>query len=220
MRDRTIAALYVEVGGVYYGDSRFDPWGVSRDARRYKGPYRVIAHPPCKRWGRYWSGGPSAKASYLKGDDDGCFAAALWAVRTFGGVLEHPEASHAWVWFGLERPQKSGGWTGLDAFGGRSCCVEQGHYGHKARKATWLYAVDCQERPLTWGPSSGVRFDEGFHTAAERAAARYSGVKPVKRLTAAERLATPERFRDMLADIVGQPQGSLRTSKSGGIDEG
>jgi hypothetical protein len=31
-------------------------------------------------------------------------------------------------------------WTGPDRFGGWVCQVEQGHYGHLSRKATWLYA--------------------------------------------------------------------------------
>lgn len=195
-----IAALFVETGGVY-DQPGIDAWPVERDARLYRGPHRVIAHPPCKRWGRYWGGGPSANEPRHKGDDQGCFAAALWAVRTFGGVLEHPEASHAWNWFGLERPKKSGGWTGLDIYGGRSCCVEQGHYGHKARKATWLYAVLPEVPELTWGPAEGIRLDAGFHSAEERARAgkhkRDSG-----RLTAHEAMATPEPFADLLISMV------------------
>lgn len=36
----------------------------------------------------------------------------------------------------------------------RACHVEQGHYGHRARKATWLYAVNLRSYPdLIWGPS-------------------------------------------------------------------
>ena len=198
-----VAALYVEHGGVYYGLEGVEPWGLpERDAREYAGPHPVVAHPPCKRWGRYWPGGPSVRVRKHKGDDNGCFAAALWAVRTFGGVLEHPEASHAWRWFGLERPDKAGGWAGLDWYGGASCCVEQGHYGHRARKATWLYAVGVNiHQELTWGRASGIRLDAGFHSAEERAAAG-KHERDRNRLTAHEALATPLAFRDALLDMA------------------
>ena len=99
-----IAALYVAEGGVYSGLSDVEIWPESRDARLYAGPWPVVAHPPCQRWGRYWSGGPSAKVRRVKGDDGGCFAAALASVREWGGVLEHPEASSAWAAFGLAAP--------------------------------------------------------------------------------------------------------------------
>lgn len=48
-------------------------------------------------------GGPSALKKRFKGDDEGCFKSALTDVRTWGGVLEHPEASHAWAACGLAR---------------------------------------------------------------------------------------------------------------------
>ena len=199
-----IAALFVEKGGVYYGLPDVDPWDIERDARKYAGPHRVIAHPPCERWGRYWSGGPSAKVRRLKGDDGGCFAAALWAVRTFGGVLEHPEASHAWDWHGMKRPSGEGGWARADRWGW-TCQVEQGHYGHPARKKTWLYArvwYPWQLPELKWGPSSGRRLDEGFHSKEERAAARAAGVPPRPRLSKVENLTTPKPFADVLLGIA------------------
>ncbi|MGE0451731.1 MAG: hypothetical protein AB7Q29_19310 [Vicinamibacterales bacterium] len=118
-----------------------DAWTQPRDARTYAGPYPVVAHPPCARWGRYWHGGPSAKVRRVKGDDEGCFAAALDAVRRWGGVLEHPAASSAWDEFGLKCPPRVGGWIVADWQGGWTCCIDQGHYGHRAQKATWLYAV-------------------------------------------------------------------------------
>ena len=197
-----IAALYVETDGAYFGLPNVEPWDVTRDAREYAGPWPVVAHPPCKRWGRYWSGGPSAKVRRKLGDDGGCFAAALASVRRFGGVIEHPEASHAWLHHGLNKPPRFGGWVVADWFGGWTCCVEQGHYGHKARKATWLYAFGCELPKLIGGPSSGVRVDAGFHTTEERRAARMAGRAPVKRLSAIERLATPVAFRDLLILIA------------------
>jgi hypothetical protein len=193
-----IAALYVQTNGVYFGLPDVNPWDEARDARLYDGPYPVVAHPPCERYGRYWSGGPSAKVRRELGDDGGCFAAALAAVRAFGGVLEHPEASRAWELFGLGRPPKRGGWVAADDRGGWTCCVEQGHYGHRARKATWLYASGIRLPSLRWGASSGERLEDGFHSTEERRAARAAGIAPVKRLSQAERINTPIEFRDVL----------------------
>jgi hypothetical protein len=193
-----IAALYVETAGAYFDLDGVDPWDEARDARFYAGPHPVVAHPPCKRWGRYWSGGPSAKVRRRLGDDDGCFASALCAVHQWGGVIEHPEASHAFRVFGLGRPKRGAGWQPATDGIGSICCVEQGHYGHRARKATWLYAVGCVLPALIWTPSEGkTRMEPGFHSAAERAAAPASARK-APRLSAAERLATPAEFRDIL----------------------
>lgn len=80
-----IAALYVETGGAYYGLPHVDPWDKDRDARTYGGPHPVVAHPPCERWGRFWHGSTRKPHQFKLGDDSGCFAAALDAVRTFGG---------------------------------------------------------------------------------------------------------------------------------------
>jgi hypothetical protein len=198
----TVAALYVERGGIYSSLPNVDPWPIDRDAREYRGPATVVAHPPCKRWGRYWSGGPSARVRRRKGDDGGCFAHALWTVRTFGGVIEHPEASHAWPWFGLTKPARKGGWTELDSYGGRSCCVEQGHYDHRARKATWLYAVTGQYPELLWGPSKGLRLDAGYHSAAERRSCPRKHTRDTARISAKECAATPRRFAEVLIGIA------------------
>lgn len=196
-----VAALFVATGGVYFNQPGVEAWDITRDARRYAGPYPVVAHPPCERWGRYWHGGPSAKVRRIKGDDDGCFASALASVRCWGGVLEHPEASHAWAHFGLCRPR--GPWIPADEYGGWTCCVEQGWYGHLARKKTWLYAKGVELPQLNWGKAPGCqRLDEGFHSAEERRAARAAGQKPRKRLSTAQNIATPIAFRDLLIDIA------------------
>lgn len=196
----TIAALYVATGGCYYGLSDVDPWDEARDARLYAGPWPVVAHPPCARWGRYWSGGPSATVRRQLGDDGGCFAAALAAVRTWGGVLEHPEASHAWHRFGIPRPPRWGGWIATIC-GGWTCCVEQGHYGHRARKPTWLYVHGCVPPELRWGPSAAsLRLDAGYHSAEERRKAVRRGA--LERLSKRECAATPLAFRDLLLDLA------------------
>lgn len=196
-----IAALYVMTHGPYFGVAGVDPYDIRRNALRYNGPWPVIAHSPCQRWGRYWSGGPSAKVKRKLGDDGGMFAHALSCVRRFGGILEHPEASHAFAHYELPIPKWSGGWTAPDRFGGRSCCVAQGNYGHLARKMTWLYAVGIEFKELKWGPCKGsLRLDEGFHSKEERARATKRGVR--ERLSSKQRAATPVPFRDLLIELV------------------
>lgn len=199
---QTIAALYVLADGPYAHLPDVEVWDVTRDARRYPGPYPVICHSPCARWGRYWSGGPSASVRRTLGDDDGCFAAALEAVRRWGGVLEHPEASHAWSFYGLCRPPRQGGWISAGLCDpGWTCCVEQGHYGHPARKATWLYACGVQLPSLRWGPSGQrLRLDEVFHSSEERRRAVRTG--RCQRLSRRQRAKTPEPFRDLLLSIA------------------
>ena len=139
------------------------------------------------------------------GDDAGCFASALASVRRWGGVLEHPEASHAWRRFGLVAPRIQCGWEPAGDFVGWTCRVEQGHFGHRARKATWLYAVGVHLPSLPWGPSrSTVRLDDGFHSKEERRRFRRlaKGASAGGRMGKRERLATPIPFRDLLLSIA------------------
>ena len=210
----TVAALFVAKGGCYYDLPGVDPWDAERDARRYQGPHVVVAHPPCERWGRYWSGGPSAKVRRRLGDDEGCFASALASVREWGGVLEHPEASHAFKHHGLQRPEWRKGWRPRAHTYEWTCCVAQGNYGHRARKLTWLFWTGDGKPPeLDWSiPEPRSRLDYGFHSAKERAERR-SVVAPLvnaSRLRTEENLATPPAFRDMLLDLARRARPSVQ----------
>jgi hypothetical protein len=151
-----IAALYVESGpGGYAGIPDVDPWDIVRDARKYEGSDPVVCHPPCQRWGKFWHGSTRNPHQFKMGDDGGCFKAALATVRRVGGVIEHPAGSHAYdkEFFNLRKPPTEGGWVGPDEFGGYTCRVEQGMYGHFSNKATWLYAVPkgAELPELRWG---------------------------------------------------------------------
>lgn len=200
-----IAALYVEKDGAYFGLPEVDPWGIERDARLYTGPHPVVAHPPCQRWGKYWHGGVNRPHQFRMGEDQGCFASALTAVRNYGGVLEHPADSNAWDWFGLRKPPRRGGWVPADSFGGFTCYVEQGHYGHMSRKATWLYAaVPEQHLPeLRWG-HAGQRIHPvaleryGYEKARRIGMMAMIGGKDKTKI----RDATPPEFRDVLLAIA------------------
>ncbi len=203
-RWKLIATLFVETNGIYFNDKRIDPWDMQRNAKNYKGPHRVIAHPPCQRWGRYWGGGPmkhGTKNQELLGNDDQCFAHALWCVRTYGGVLEHPEASHAFAYYGLTKPPRNGGWIGPDKFGGYVCCVSQGYYGHRGQKLTWLYAVNTNRPELKWGKCPGKQLmEDGFHSKEERA--RLVKTEICQRMSVKQRAATPKEFKELLIELV------------------
>ncbi len=158
----TVAALFVDPQGVYprlLGPEQC--WDASRDARTYAGPWPVVAHPPCQLWvnlaavnfKRY--GGEHNRP----GNDGGCFAAALAAVRRWGGVLEHPAFSNAWAAHGILRLHPGTGWRKRGAGDWETwvCEVWQSAYGHKARKRTWLYYVGHRApAELDWSRKPGT----------------------------------------------------------------
>lgn len=216
----TVAALFVEAGGSYYGLPDVDPWDEARDARKYAGPWPVVAHPPCQRWGKFWAGQPAWIARTgerkVKGDDGGCFAAALAYVRHFGGVLEHPWGSHAWPHFGLNAPPREGGWIIADDYGW-TCCVEQGRYGHYARKPTLLYAVGVKLPELRWGVSE-PSFPQWAIDRYGLAKCKRAGELAFKGggKDNSHRIGTPPEFRDLLlgmARTVPARAGSCATSR-------
>jgi hypothetical protein len=194
-----IAALYVEKNGTYFNIPDIDPWDESRDARKYCGPYPVIAHPPCARWSML-AGLVEARHGYKKGDDGGCFQSALNAVRKFGGIIEHPAYSAAWKFFDLPRPNRNGGWAGNDEQG-YSCHVEQIKYGHVARKATWLYVFGISKKDLPelkWGCVSANEAKVLVSWCKNRVKSTDSR----KRISKKAASKTPIEFRNMLLDLV------------------
>lgn len=200
-----IAALFVETGGIYFGLPNVDPWDQERDARRYAGPWPVVAHPPCERWGRFWHGSTRCPHQFELGADDGCFAAAWRAVNAFGGVIEHPADSHAWDAFGIARPSRCGGW--IKSGHGWTCYVEQGFYGHDSRKPTWLYAAGFLPPPLRWGRGPQrlhpvALAKHGYEKARRIGVMAMIGGKDKKKI----RDRTPIEFRDLLLSLATQTQ--------------
>jgi hypothetical protein len=186
-----IAALFVERGGCYWDLDGVDPWDKERDARLYAGPHPVVAHPPCARWCRL-AGLVEARWGHKRGEDGGCFEAALRSVRTWGGVLEHPAYSDAWPAFDLPRPGRRGWQRGT--CGGWLAHVEQGAYGHPARKPTWLYAFGVDLPPMAWGRSKATAWVSwcGNHNHGQER----------KRIGKAHAARTTEPFRDLLLGIA------------------
>lgn len=198
-----VAALFVRADGPYANRPDVDAWTVDRDARLYSGPWPVVAHPPCARWGRF-----AEAYGHAAGDDEGCFAAALRSVRSFGGVIEHPEASIAWARFGLPRPEKHGeGWVRSLFDPGWSCSVDQGVYGHATRKRTWLYWCG-RGRPseLDWRDGSKPTPLPGQDYAYIARNARIMALKAagviVRGLGRDERELTPPAFAEALIGLA------------------
>lgn len=201
-RPRLVAALFVDPNGIYAGLPDVDVWDEARDARLYAGPWPVVAHPPCQRWCRF-AKGIETRYGYKVGDDDGCFEAALAAVRRYGGVLEHPAGSLAWDHFELPKPKATQGWTASLTEYGASCYIEQGRYGHPMRKATWLYAYGIDPLNLRWGrriDSERGEFKWGsrlYKPEQDRDRPRCDS----------EHSVTPPAFRDVLLALASSAQG-------------
>lgn len=114
-----------------------------RDARNYCGKFAVIAHPPCRSWGRL---------SHMAKPDPDEHELALFAIDIIqknGGILEHPRSSKLFPDH-LPLPGQ------IDSFDGFTIYIDQFWYGHKARKRTLLYIVGCKISDL---PSIPLRFD-------------------------------------------------------------
>lgn len=175
--DRRVSVLFVDPAGPYPALVA-DCWDKDRDARNYDGQLPVVAHPPCQLWVnlsrvnyKRYGGGHNRP-----GNDGGMFASALYSVRRWGGVLEHPAGSNAWQAHGLTPPGEAVGWrqTALCEWVAE---VAQSAYEHKARKRTWLFY--CGRVPPIagrWDQPSGTHqvgwFDRIKPTLSKKAASR------------------------------------------------
>ena len=127
-----VAALFVRADSVYKTMAGVYCYDIERDARLWPGGMPLVAHPPCRAWGRL---------RHMSKPRDDEKALAPWAVdqvRRWGGVLEHPARSSLWPALGLPRPGDA-----PDQFGGWATGIHQFDFGHRAEKATWLYIVGC-----------------------------------------------------------------------------
>lgn len=142
---REVAALFVRADSIYRSLPGVDCWDKAREARRWPGGARVIAHPDCRGWGRL------AQFSHATEEDRQQGVLAVWLVRLHGGVLEQPAESKLWGYLGLPRPGQT-----PDVYGGYTIEIRQCDWGHPAEKLTWLYVVGCAVDELPDMPPPGT----------------------------------------------------------------
>jgi hypothetical protein len=158
---RRVAVLFVAEGSEYLS-MPVDCYDARRDARTFRGPGPVVAHPPCRLWSmlRHWSTAPDSERALA--------LFALEVVRRNGGVLEHPAWSKLWDAAALPLPGEA-----ADSFGGWTLAVSQKWWGHRARKRTWLYIVGCKPGdvpalPIHMRPHQAVCGGPGARAGAAR----------------------------------------------------
>lgn len=166
-----VAVLFARRDSVYKSFAGLDVYDEARDARTWPGGCPVIAHPPCRGWGRL-----RGMANPAEGELD-LARFAVDAVRSYGGVVEHPAFSLLWDDKGLPEPGVR------DAFGGVTYPVLQSWWGHRAPKLTFLYVVGVGELP---------RVPFALGTPGGR----------VELMGRAEREATPWAFAAWLVDLA------------------
>ena len=170
-----ISVLYVRSDSVYKSLG-VDCWDIERDARKWPGGNPIVAHPPCRAWGKLKA---FAKPRL---DEKELARQAIRDIRKYGGVLEHPRHSSLWKEMSLPAPGT------VDAFGGYSICVDQYWWGHKAQKKTLLYICGCPIKDL---PPIPIKFDAVTHYVGYPKSWRGKPRNGMREVSKKEREATP-----------------------------
>ena len=178
-----VAVLFARTDSVYKQIDGVDVWDAERDAMNWPGGYPVVAHPPCRAWGRL-----RHFATRTRPDEKGLALFAVDMVRSFGGVLEHPAGSTLWQAASLPRPgcrDECDGWT---------LAVPQKWFGHKAEKASWFYIVGCAPADI---PDIPYVLGDATHVVQSR---KRHDHRP--HISKAEREHTPPALARWLVDLA------------------
>ncbi len=142
-----VAVLFARKKTAYRSIPGVDIWDAKRDARNYAGRNPVVAHPPCRAFGKL------KHFSKPRPDEIELAVFSVAEVRRCGGVLEHPAHSSLWQSANLPLPGSR------DEFGGFTWPIHQSWFGHRGHKATWLYVVGIEPRDLPPMPFALVTAD-------------------------------------------------------------
>lgn len=181
-----VAVLFARSDSVYKTIPDLDIYDIDRDARSFSSSIPVIAHPPCRGWGRFRY---RAKPRH---DEKDLALLAVDLVRRNGGVLEHPESSSLWQAANLPRPESNR--IVIDQFGGFTFPISQHWFGHRAQKKTWLYIVGVDPGSIPDFPL--VLGEADFLVTASKHSKPWK-----KQISKAEREHTPLLFAHWLVDL-------------------
>lgn len=179
---KTIAILFARSDSNYKTLPGLDVYDMERDARTYDGPHPIVAHPPCRAWGRLRT------FANPRPDERNLARLAVSLVREFGGVLEHPAGSTLWPAQHLPKPGER------DSYGGWTLAAPQKWWGHKAEKETWFYIVGCEPGAI---PDLPIILGEATHVVQSRKRHDY---RP--HITKAEREHTPQELAEWLVELA------------------
>lgn len=181
------AVLFARSDSVYK-TMECDVWDIERDARNWLGGVPVVAHPPCRAWGRLRH---FAKPRH---DEKELAIFAVNQVRKWGGVLEHPKCSQLWPVAGLPAAGER------DEFGGWTLPIYQYWFGHRAEKATLLYVVGCAPAQI---PTIPLVLGDATHTISSSGRRRDgSRLKCRPEVSKAEREHTPHQLAVWLLELA------------------
>lgn len=183
-----VAVLFVRSDSVYKQIEGLDVYDIDRDARTFNSDLPVIAHPPCRAWGRLRG---LAKPRH---DEKELARFAVDQIRKNGGVLEHPESSTLWADKQMPNPLVCAPGS-KDEFGGWTLPISQNWFGHKARKNTWLYIVGIEPRSI---PDFPIVLGEAQYVVTSSKRTK----KWKKEITKAEREHTPAQLAFWLVDLA------------------
>lgn len=178
----TVSILFARQDSIYKALPGCDVWDIDRDARTFDGPGPVVAHPPCRAWGRLRA------FANPRPDERNLGRLAVALVREFGGVLEHPAGSTLWASQAIPLPGKR------DQFGGWTLQAPQKWWGHKAEKETWFYIVGCEPGDI---PTLPIILGEASHVIQSR---KRRDHRP--HVTKAEREHTPLELAKWLVELA------------------
>lgn len=188
-----VAVLFARSDSHYKEIPGCDVYDIDRDARTWPGGAPVVAHPPCRAWGRL------RHFARPRHDEKQLAFFAVEKVRKFGGVLEHPAHSTLWAAAGLPAVGE------VDAFGGWTLPISQHWWGHRAEKMTWLYIVGCLPKRL---PDLPIVLGEATHTISSSGRRRDgSRLKSRPEVSKAEREHTPPALAAWLVELAARCRG-------------
>lgn len=193
---KNVAVLFAREDSIYHSIPGCDVYDIKRNALNYRGSFPVIAHPPCRAWGKLKA---FSKHSQFEKD---LSLFAIDEIRRCGGVLEHPIGSSLWDAKGISKKILS-----PDSYGGFTLHVNQFWFGHKAEKASLLYICGVLPGNL---PAFPLVFNYPSFVVNSCIRRGQPGYRP--EISKADRERTPLGFAHYLISIAEQVRFPVRRS--------